>query len=151
MELKQDAERAAKLLLRIREGVQRYKLMNGEASRKFAVLAGLADYERRTGRPVTMTQIATTLGMALPNVGRMLRPFEEEGTIVRKRQGRTVCVQITPAGQKLLDRQHDVFLQDAAEALSVLGEEERSLFLACGEKVIAKLDEQLRKRREEVC
>mgnify|MGYP005772063073 FL=1 len=141
---RESAERAASMILRARDCVRRYKNHTREHGRIFMILGGLREYENRTGHPVTITEIARHSGLAVPNVGRLLKPLEEAGLLRREKQGRTVHVAITPQGDALLAEQREDFLRDVTASLSALDERERDIFLACGEKLLARLEEHLK-------
>lgn len=111
------ANRAASIILQAKDCIRRYKLREGEKDRAFMLLGGLREHESRTGQPVTITEMARVSGLAVPNVSRLIKPYEEAGLLRREKQG-----------------------------LSVLGEEERGIFLACGEKLLAKLEEHLQRQ-----
>ena len=84
---RESAERAASMILRARDCVRRYKNHTREHGKTFMILGGLREYESRTGHPVTITEIARHSGLAVPNVGRLLKPLEEAGLLRREKQG----------------------------------------------------------------
>ena len=49
----------------------------------------------------------------------------------------------TPEGDAALAAQRDLFEQDIASALGMLGEEERSRYLACSEKILSFFESKL--------
>lgn len=138
-----DAERALSLIFRFKDCMRRYKAQTEDRGKKFVILGSLREYEARNGRPVTVSEIARISGLAMPNVSRLLKPFEKEGLIQRKRSGRTVSVILTPEGDAALAAQRDLFEQDIASALGMLGEEERSRYLACREKILSFFESKL--------
>ena len=140
------ANRAASIILQAKDCIRRYKLREGEKDRAFMLLGGLREHESRTGQPVTITEMARVSGLAVPNVSRLIKPYEEAGLLRREKQGRTVHIAITPKGEELLARRKKAFAENIAAVLSVHGEEERGIFLACGEKLLAKLEEHLQRQ-----
>lgn len=151
MDEQRSAERAVSMILQAKDCVRRYRLRSG-IDRKFIILGSLCEYENRTKRPITLTQIAQHTGVALPNVGRLLKPLEDEGLLRRERQGRTVHIVITPEGEALLAGQRKEFIRDVTAALSALTQEEQTFFLACCAKILARLETSLKEdAREAVC
>ena len=146
MDEREGAEYAASMILRARDCVRRYKMRTGENGKQFMILGSLRGRDNRTGRPTTVTEMARATGRALPNVGRLLKPLEEEGLLRRERQGRTVHVVITPAGDALLAAQREDFVRDICVALGALTNEERDIFLASCEKLLTRLEEHLQKQ-----
>ena len=143
------AERAASMALRAKDCVRRYKLQAGGNGKRFMILSGLREHEMHTKRHITITEMARFSGLALPNVGRLIKPLEEEGLVCRRKQGRTVQVIITPKGDALLAAQREAFVRDITVALGALGEEEREAFLDCCAKLLARLEEHLQTDRAE--
>ena len=135
-----DAEFVVSLMLRMRACVRKYKSHSDDGGKIFTILGSLRDYETRTGRPVTVSEIARHSGLALPNVSRLLKPLEEDGYIRREKQGRTVSVIITAKGEHTLMQHRKEFISDVAEALGALSDEERKIFLTCNEKMLAQLE-----------
>lgn len=146
MDEREGAEYAASMILRARDCVRRYKMHAGGNGKRFMILGSLRERENRTGRPTTVTEMACATGLALPNVSRLLKPLEEEGLLRRERQGRTVHVVITPAGDALLAARKQDFVRDIGIALGALTDEERSSFLTCCEKLLMRLEEHLQKQ-----
>lgn len=136
----QNAERAASLILRAKDFARRYKQREGEKDRAFLILGGLREQEKRTGRPITITEMARHSGLAVPNVSRLFKPYEEAGLLRREKQGRTVHIAITPQGEALLAKRKEIFLQELSAALGTLSEQEQDVFLTCGEKLLARLE-----------
>ena len=135
-----DAEFAVSLMLRMRACVRKYKLHSDDGGKIFTILGSLRDYETRTGRPVTVSEIARHSGLALPNASRLLQPLEEDGDLGREKQGRTVSVIITAKGEHTLVQHRKEFISDVAEALGALSDEERKIFFTCSEKMLAQLE-----------
>lgn len=132
-------ERAAALFFRFKDSMHRLKPPG--SGNLFTVLGGLAEFEARFKRPVTISEIARFSGLAISNVSRLLRPFEEKGLIQKVKSGRTVSVAVTREGHRVLDGFNRNFMQDIALALSALSEDECESFISCGEKMMNKLDE----------
>ena len=103
---RESAERAASMLLRYKDCMRRYKSRTEDRGRKFKVLGSLREYEIRNGSPVTVSEISRDSGLAMPNVSRLLKPFERDGLIRREKRGRTVYVTeraaFLSAGEKIL-------------------------------------------------
>ena len=131
-----DAEFVVSLMLRMRACVRKYKSHSEDGGKIFTILGSLRDYETRTGRPVTVSEIARHSGLALPNVSRLLKPLEEDGYIRREKQGRTVSVIITAKGEHTLVQHRKEFISDVAEALGALSDEERKIFLPATKKCL---------------
>lgn len=83
------ANRAASIILQAKDCIRRYKLREGEKDRAFMLLGGLREHESHTGQPVTITEMARVSGLAVPNVSRLIKPYEEAGLLRREnRDGR---------------------------------------------------------------
>lgn len=137
---RESAERAASMLLRYKDCIRRYKSRTEDRGRKFKVLGSLREYEMRNGSPVTVSEISRDSGLAMPNVSRLLKPFERDGLIRREKRGRTVYVTITPKGNEVLEAQREIFISDIAAALGILTDAERDAFLSAGEKILQALE-----------
>lgn len=132
------AERAASLFFRFKDSMHRLKPPG--SGNLFTVLGGLFEFEMRCKRPVTVSEIARFSGLAISNVSRLLRPFEEKGLIQKVKSGRTVSVTVTQAGMAVLDTFRQTFISNISLALSALSEDECESFISCGEKMLDKLD-----------
>ena len=137
---RESAERAASMLLRYKDCMRRYKSHTDDRGKKFKVLGSLREYEMRNGSPVTVSEISRDSGLAMPNVSRLLKPFERDGLIRREKHGRTVYVTITPKGNEALEAQREIFIGDIAAALGILTDAERHAFLSAGEKILQALE-----------
>lgn len=65
-------DRAASLFFRFKETMQR--ILPSGSGKIFSVLGGLHEFERRYGRPLTISEMARFSGLAVPNVSRLLKP-----------------------------------------------------------------------------
>lgn len=140
MDKMHSAERAASLFFRFNDCMRRYKSRMSDGDKKLMVLGGLSDYEKRFGRPVTVTGIAKISGIALPNVSRLIKPFEEEGLLIRQKRGRTVSVVITPKGREALAASRCKLVGTIAHALGAFDGEEQEQFLILSEKLVNSLE-----------
>lgn len=131
-------DRAAALFFRFKDVMHR--IPPPGAGKTFSVLGGLHEFESRHKRPVTISEIARFSGLAMPNVSRLLRPFEEKGLIKKVKSGRSVSVTITEKGYAELGKFRRKFIENISAALSVLTPEEREYFLSCAEKILDNAD-----------
>lgn len=148
MEQFEDAEKIVSAFFRLKDCLRRYRQTASGIDRKFIILGSLREYETMHGRPVTMTEIARTTGIALPNVSRMLAPLEREGYIVRRKNGRTVSVVTTVRAEEELQKQWLVLLQEINEALGPLDEGTKQSFLDGLNCIVEGFEAIIKKRRE---
>lgn len=135
------AERTASLVFRLRDCMRILRAHADDSEKRIFGLLGLHEYEQCNGSPMTMSEIARKSGLQLPNVGRLLHPFEEDGLIRRDKRGRTVYVSVTEKGKELLEKSYGLFLGDLQrDVLSALDDGELQVFLGCFEKIVAQLE-----------
>lgn len=144
------AERTASLVFRLRDCLRILRAHAGDKDRKMIVLAGLREYELHNKSPVTMSEISAKSGLKLPNVCRLLQPFESEGLVRREKRGRTVYVTVTEQGAAALKEHYGRFLDELQQdVFSVLDEGETQSFLACMEKVVAQFEKKAKNQTGE--
>lgn len=148
MEQFDNAEKIVSAFFRLKDCLRRYRQTASGIDRKFIILGSLREYETTHGRPVTMTEIARTTGIALPNVSRVLAPLEREGYIVRRKNGRTVSVVTTVRAEEELQKQWLVLLQEINEALGPLDEGTKQSFLDGLNCIVEGFEGIIKKRRE---
>lgn len=148
MEQFDNAEKIVSAFFRLKDCLRRYRQTASGIDRKFIILGSLREYETTHGRPVTMTEIARTTGIALPNVSRVLAPLEREGYIVRRKNGRTVSVVTTVRAEEELQKQWLVLLQEINEALGPLDEGTKQSFLDGLNCIVEGFEAIIKKRRE---
>lgn len=134
MQLNEDAERLIELMFRLRNCLHRYRQQT-DKGRTYVMLGSLREYEKRRGKPVTVSEIAHASGLALPNVSRLLTPLEQSGLVERVKCGRTVNVIVTKEGERRLKEYWDGFTTLIAEALEGIGQEEKDALLYAGAKI----------------
>ncbi len=86
----------------IAENIQKVVPLHETDIRKFVLLKGIRDYEVHNRKHITISDISKASGMALPNVSRYLKPFEEAGYIGREKNGRIVSIFLTAKGNSFL-------------------------------------------------
>ena len=128
------------LLLELRLIMHKFAILTKRQGSAFA-LANLREFELRNGRHATITDLVKLTGRAMPNVCRLLRPLEEKGLLRREKEGRSVCVRITPAGEAELERLRQKSDAMLTRALSAVPEEEQSRFFANCNAALSSLDE----------
>lgn len=143
MERTAESEQLIALMLRMNDCLHRYK-QQADSGKTFMVLGSLREYERRRGRPVTVTEIAHASGLALPNVSRLLAPIEQAGLIERVKSGRTVNVIVTEEGNRQLDEFWNGFSKLIACAFERLTERQRKDLLESGGKVADYLEQNIK-------
>ena len=140
------AERAASLGFRLRDCLRILKAQAGDNDRKMIILAGLREYELNNESPVTMSEISARSGLKLPNVCRLLQPFESEGLVRREKRGRTVYVTVSEQGKAVLKDSYGRFLEGLQQdVFSALDEGEAQTFLDCMEKIVLKFEKKAKK------
>ncbi len=137
------ADRIIAVFLRLKDCMRkcRQKLSGGKNT--FIVLGSLTEYEKRTGRHVTVSEISRISGLALPNVSRLLVPLEQEGLICREKNGRTVSVIITQKGNAALEERSAEMRRYITAALNALTDEEYAAFASASEKILFSLENNL--------
>lgn len=143
MERTAESEQLIALMLRMNDCLRRYK-QQADSGKTFMILGSLREYERRRGRPVTVTEIAHASGLALPNVSRLLTPIEQAGFIDRVKNGRTVNVVVTDEGNRRLNDFWNGFSGIIAGALGTLTERQRKDLLESGGKVADYLEQNIK-------
>ena len=143
MQLNEDAERLIELMFRLRNCLHRYRQQT-DKGRTYMILGSLREYEKRRGRPVTVSEIAHASGLALPNVSRLLTPIEQAGLIDRVKNGRTVNVVVTDEGNRRLNDFWNGFSGIIAGALGTLTERQRKDLLESGGKVADYLEQNIK-------
>ena len=135
------AERALSLMFRFKDCLRKLRARADDRDKKIIMLAGLREYELRNGSPVTMSEIANRSGLKLPNVCRLLQPFESDGLVQREKRGRTVYIAVTQKGNEALKERYGKFLDELQrDVFEMLDEEEAQNFLAGLEKIIRQLE-----------
>ncbi len=135
------AERALSLMFRFKDCLRIIKARADGKDKKILMLAGLREYELNNKSPVTMSEISARSGLKLPNVCRLLQPFESEGLVRREKRGRTVYVTVTEQGTAALKDRYGRFLEEMQrDVFSALDEGEAQTFLACMEKIVMQLE-----------
>ena len=150
---KDQADQVVSIFLRFKDCIRKYKQRVTGGKKSFIVLGSLLEYQLRTGRPVSVTEISRISGLALPNVSRLLVPLEQDGLICREKTGRTVSVIITEKGDAMLKSQWTEIIEDIKTALSNLSDEEYSAFTSAGEKILSSLEANFKNKSagEEAC
>ena len=140
------AERALSLAFRLRDCFRILKARADDEDKKIVMLAGLREYELNNGSPVTMSEISERSGLKLPNVCRLLQPFESGGLLQREKRGRTVYVTVTEKGKAALKERYGRFLDELQrDVFSALDESEAQTFLACMEKIVMQIEKKTKK------
>ncbi len=140
------AKRALSLTFRLRDCLRILKARADDEDKKLIMLAGLREYELNNGNPVTMSKISERSGLKLPNVCRLLQPFESDGLVRREKQGRTVYVTVTEKGIDVLKERYGRFITELQrDVFSALDEGEAQTFLACMEKIVMQLEKKAKK------
>ena len=121
--------------LTMSENVRKSGVYNDDMSRQICVLSGISNFQRQKGRPMTITDVSNVTGMALSNVSRFLRPLEERGLIMRKKEGRTIYLNITAEGERLFNEKVAAVRGILYSMLGALSDEEAEIFLSCSEKL----------------
>lgn len=148
MEQFDDAEKIVSAFFRLKDCLRRYRQTASGIDRKFVILGSLREYEATHGRPVTMTEIARTTGIALPNVSRVLAPLEREGYIARRKNGRTVSVVTTVRAEEELQKQRLVLLKEVHEALEPLDDDKKQSLVDGLNCIIDGFEGIIKQRRE---
>ena len=139
------AERALSLMFRLKDCIRILRARTDENDRKIVMLAGLREYELHNGSPVTMSEIAKISGLKLPNVCRLLQPFESDGLVQREKRGRTVYVTVTQKGNEALKERYGKLLDELQrDVFEALDEDEAQSFIAGFEKIIRQLEKKCR-------
>ncbi|MCD8295377.1 MAG: MarR family winged helix-turn-helix transcriptional regulator [Clostridia bacterium] len=102
MASEKDIKHFANTFMDITENIQKVVPVKESELRKYRLLKGIRDYEKKYRKHITLSDIAHQSGMALPNVSRYLKPFEEAGYIERQKSGRTVFLCITAKGNSVI-------------------------------------------------
>ncbi len=102
MASEKDIKHFANTFMDISENIQKVVPINEPERRKYKLLRGIRDYEKRTRKHITLSDISRFSGIALPNVSRYLKPFEEAGYIRREKNGRSVSIILTPKGNSVI-------------------------------------------------
>ncbi|MCD8286165.1 MAG: winged helix-turn-helix transcriptional regulator [Clostridia bacterium] len=102
MASEKDIKHFANTFIDITENIQKVVPVKETELRKYRLLRGIRDYEQKNRKHITLTDISKASGIALPNVSRYLKPFEEAGYIRREKSGRSVCICITPKGNSVI-------------------------------------------------
>lgn len=131
-------DRAASLFFRFKETMQR--ILPSGSGKIFSVLGGLHEFERRHGRPLTISEMARFSGLAVPNVSRLLKPFEEKDLVKKVKHGRKVSIVLTEKGKNVLAQSGQKFIANIADAICALSESERAAFLTSSEKILDYLE-----------
>lgn len=140
------AKRALSLTFRLRDCLRILKARADDEDKKLIMLAGLREYELNNGNPVTMSKISERSGLKLPNVCRLLQPFESDGLVRREKRGRTVYVTVTEKGIDVLKERYGRFITELQrDVFSALDEGEAQTFLACMEKIVMQLEKKAKK------
>lgn len=140
------AKRALSLTFRLRDCLRILKARADDEDKKLIMLAGLREYELNNGNPVTMSKISERSGLKLPNVCRLLQPFESDGLVRREKRGRTVYVTVTEKGIDVLKERYGRFITELhRDVFSALDEGEAQTFLACMEKIVMQLEKKAKK------
>ena len=140
------AKKALSLTFRLRDCLRILKARADDGDKKLIMLAGLREYELNNGNPVTMSKISERSGLKLPNVCRLLQPFESDGLVRREKQGRTVYVTVTEKGIDVLKERYGRFITELQrDVFSALDEGEAQTFLACMEKIVMQLEKKAKK------
>lgn len=135
------AERALSLMFRLRDCLRILRARADDKDKKIIMLAGLREYELTNGSPMTMSEIAKRSGLKLPNVCRLLQPFESDGLVQREKRGRTVYVTVTEKGIAALKECYGKFLDELQrDIFAALDNDEAQTFLLSFEKIILQLE-----------
>ncbi len=129
MASEKDIMHFAALFEDIAENIQKVVPVKEAEMRRYRLLKGIRDYELKNRKHITLTDIAKTSGMALSNVSRYIRPFEEAGYIKREKSGRTVELCITPMGNSVLAGHLMDIMKHVTLLLNSFPEEELPEFL----------------------
>ena len=144
------AKMALSLTFRLRDCLRILRAKDKDTDKKIVILAGLREYELNNGSPVTMSEISERSGLKLPNVCRLLQPFESDGLVQREKRGRTVYVTVTEEGNAVLKERYGRFLDELQrDIFSALDEQEAQTFLACMEKIVAQFEKKARNQTGE--
>lgn len=120
--------------LSMSENMRKSGVYNDDMLRQLCVLHNIRNCQAQNGRRMTITDVSNVTGMALSNVSRFLRPLEERGLIEREKEGRTIYLNITAAGERLFDERVAAVRKILHEMLGALSEEEADIFLSYSEK-----------------
>ncbi len=135
MVTEEQVSRFVKAFLNMSEGVRRSGLYNDDMSRQLCALHGISSCQAQNGRRMTITDVSNITGMALSNVSRFLRPLEEKGLVERRKEGRTVYLNMTAEGERLYNEKIAAVRVILYEMLGALTENETETFLNCSEKM----------------
>lgn len=102
MASEKDIKHFANTFVDITENIRKVVPVSEAELRKYRLLKCIRDYEKKNRKHVTLSDISRTTGMALPNVSRYIKPFEEAGYIKREKSGRTVSICLTPKGNSVI-------------------------------------------------
>ncbi|MCD8308190.1 MAG: MarR family winged helix-turn-helix transcriptional regulator [Clostridia bacterium] len=102
MASEKDIKHFANTFMDITENIEKVIPVHDTDFRKYKLLKGIRDFEQKNRKHITLSDISKATGMALPNVSRYLKPFEEAGYIKREKNGRSVCICITPKGNGVI-------------------------------------------------
>ncbi len=129
MASEKDIKHFANTFIDITENIPKVVPISESELRKYKLLKGIRDYEQKNRKHITLTDISKEAGIALPNVSRYLKPFEEAGYIKREKKGRSVSICITPKGNGVLAGHLMDIMKHITLLLNSFPEDELSDFL----------------------
>ena len=138
------AEQIISLMLRLKDCLKKYS-QQCDCGKNIMILGSLYEYERRLGRPESVSEIAHASGLALPNVSRLLVPLELEELITREKNGRKVSVIITENGRERLKECWSGLVSLMALAIEGLDPADCGNFIRTGGEIAAYIEGNYRK------